>query len=78
MLFDTRWFELPPRLINQEIFQVEPTFPAIQRAAAVTAFKASMRRLRLGLDTNKPILRIAVWTLEHLRIRHALFPSLRP
>jgi hypothetical protein len=74
LLFDARWLELPPRPIDQKIFQNEPTLPAIQRAAAVTAFNPAMRRIGLSLDTNKPILRIAVWTLEHLRIRHAIFP----
>jgi hypothetical protein len=35
--FDTRWLELPPRPINQKVFQDKPPLPAVQRPAAVIA-----------------------------------------
>ena len=34
-LFDTRWLELPPRPIDQKVFQDKPPLPAVQRPAAV-------------------------------------------
>jgi len=63
-LFDTRWLELPPRPIDQKIFQDKPPLPAVQRPAAVTAFYPAMRRIRLRLDANELVLRTTVWTFE--------------
>ena len=63
-LFDTRWLELLPRAIGQKVFQDKPPLPALQRAAAVTAFYPAMRRVRLRLDTNQLVLRTTVWTFE--------------
>jgi hypothetical protein len=63
-LFDTRWLELPPRLIGQKVFQDKPPLPAVQRPAAVTAFHPAVRRIRLPLDANQLVLRTTVWTFE--------------
>ena len=41
-LFDTRWLELPPRPIDQKVFQDEPPLPAVQRPASVMAFCPAM------------------------------------
>jgi hypothetical protein len=63
-LFAACWLELPPRSINQKVFQDKPPLPAVQRPAAVTAFYPAMRRVRLRLDANQLVLRTAVWTFE--------------
>jgi hypothetical protein len=69
-LFDTRWLELPPRPIDQKVFQDEPPLPAVQRPAAVIAFYPAMRwlRLRLRFDANQSVLRIATWTAKILHM----------
>jgi len=67
-LFTARWLELPPRPIDQKVFQHKPPLPAIQRRAAVMAFYPAMRRLRLRFDANQQVLRIAISTAKMLRM----------
>jgi hypothetical protein len=67
-LFNRRWLEVPPRPIDQKVFQDKPPLPAVQRPPAVIAFYPAMRRLRLCLDANQPVPRIAIWTAKILRM----------
>jgi hypothetical protein len=52
----------------RKYFKDKPPLPAVQRPAAVIAFYPAMRWLRLRLDANQLVLRIAVWTAEQLRM----------
>ena len=58
-----------PRLADEKVFENEPTFPAVQNAAAVTALNPPIGRRATGLDANDLVLRAAVRTIEQGRLR---------
>jgi hypothetical protein len=63
-LLNATWLELPSRSINEEVFQDEMPFAALQWTTAVSTFDLSVQPNMIDFDPNQLVLRIAVWTIE--------------
>jgi hypothetical protein len=63
-LLHATWLELPSRPINQEVFQDELAFAALQWTTTVITLDPSVQPNMIGFSPNQLVLRVAVWAIE--------------